>query len=99
MLAACSLVLLTGFALQVAAYRHGGHTSISDIPRLVLHHDLTPGHWPYVDRELEYPVLAGLLLGAAVSIGSAPFGSAPFGPHRPAQAGIGRHVGKGQEYR
>ncbi len=75
MLAACGLVLLAGFALQVAAYHHGGHASISDIPRLVLHHDLTPGHWPYVDRVLEYPVLAGLLLGAAVSIGSGPFGA------------------------
>ena len=75
MLAACSLVLVAGFALQLAAYRHGGHASISDIPRLVLHRDLTPGDWPYVDRVLEYPVLAGLLLGAAVAIGSSPFGA------------------------
>ncbi|HEY3674209.1 MAG TPA: glycosyltransferase 87 family protein [Acidimicrobiia bacterium] len=75
MLAACSLVLLAGFALQVVAYGHGGQASISDIPRLVLHRDLTPGHWPYVDRLLEYPVLAGLLLGAAVAIGSSPFGA------------------------
>jgi uncharacterized membrane protein len=75
MLAACSLALVAGFALQLVAYRHGGHTSISDIPRLVLARDLTPGHWPYVDRVLEYPVLAGLLLGAAVSIGGGPFGA------------------------
>jgi hypothetical protein len=75
MLAACCLVLLAGFALQVVAYGHGGRASISDIPRLVLHRDLTPGHWPYVDRLLEYPVLAGLLLGAAVAIGASPFGA------------------------
>lgn len=75
MLAACGLVLLAGFSLQLVAYGHGGRSSISDIPHLVLSRDLTPGHWPYIDRVLEYPVLAGLLLGAAVSIGSGPFGT------------------------
>jgi uncharacterized membrane protein len=75
MLAACSLVLLAGFGLQVLAYGHGGHSSLSDIPHLVLSHDLTPGHWPYVDRVLEYPVLAGVLLGAAVNLCTGPFGA------------------------
>jgi hypothetical protein len=75
MLAACSLVLLAGFGLQVLAYGHGGHSSISDIPHLVLSHDLTPGHWPYVDRVLEYPVLAGVLLGAVVNLRVGPFGA------------------------
>jgi uncharacterized membrane protein len=74
MLAACSLVLLAGFGLQVLAYGHGGHSSLSDVPRLVLSHDLTPGHWPYVDRVLEYPVLAGVLLGAVVNLRAGPFG-------------------------
>lgn len=75
MLAASALVLLLAFGLQVLAYRHGGHRSISDIPRLVLHRDLTPGHWPGVDRVLEYPVLAGLLVGAAVAAWPGPFGA------------------------
>jgi uncharacterized membrane protein len=75
MLAACSLTLAVAFALQALAYAHGGHDSISDIPRLVLHRDLTPSQWPYFDRVLEYPVLAGLLLGAAVTIRPGPFGA------------------------
>jgi uncharacterized membrane protein len=75
LLVACSLVLAAGFVLQVLAYGHGGHASISDIPRLVLSHDLTPGHWPYVDRVLEYPVLAGVLLGVAVNVSPGPFGA------------------------
>jgi uncharacterized membrane protein len=75
MLVACSLVLAAGFALQLAAYRHGGNGSISDIPHLVLGRDLTTGHWPYVDRVLEYPVLAGLLLGLAVNLRGGPFGA------------------------
>jgi uncharacterized membrane protein len=75
MLAACAAVLAAAFALQVLTYAHGGHTSISDIPRLVLHRGLTPTHWPYVDRMLEYPVLAGLLLGAAVTLRPGPFGA------------------------
>jgi uncharacterized membrane protein len=75
MLGACAAVLVAAFALQMLTYAHGGHTSISDIPRLVLRRDLTPGHWPYVDRVLEYPVLAGLLLGAAVTLRPGPFGA------------------------
>jgi uncharacterized membrane protein len=75
MLVACALVLVAAFVLQAATYRHGGHTSISDIPRLVLARDLTPGHWPYVDRVLEYPVLGGVLLGAAVALRPGPFGA------------------------
>jgi uncharacterized membrane protein len=75
MLAATGLLLAVGFGLQVLVYGHHGHESISDIPRLVLARDLTPGHWPYVDRVLEYPVLAGLLLEAAVTLRPGPFGA------------------------
>ncbi len=75
MLAACGLVLLAGFALQMVAYGHGGHSAISDIPRVMLHRGITVGHWPYVDRVLEYPVLGGLLLAVAVTIGSSPLGA------------------------
>ncbi len=70
MLAACGVVLVAAFGLQLLAFGHGGHSSISDIPRLVLHRHVTAGHWPYVDRVLEYPVLGGLLLGVAVTLGS-----------------------------
>jgi uncharacterized membrane protein len=75
MLVSCALVLVTAFALQASVFGHGGHTSISDIPRLVLSRHLTPDHWPYVDRVLEYPVLAGLLFGAAVTLRPTPFGA------------------------
>jgi hypothetical protein len=75
MLLACGLLLLAGFGLQALVYAHGGRTSISDIPHLVLSRDLTPGHWPYVDRVLEYPVLAGVLAGMAVAIRPGPFGA------------------------
>jgi uncharacterized membrane protein len=75
MLVATGAVLAAGFTLQLLVYGHGGHSSLSDIPHLVLGRRLAPGHWPYFDRPLEYPVLAGLLLGAAVSIWSGPFGA------------------------
>jgi len=75
MLVTCGLLLLAGFGLQMLVYGNGGHSSLSDIPHLVLGRNLTPGHWPYVDRVLEYPVLGGLLLGAAVTIGSSPLGA------------------------
>jgi Glycosyltransferase family 87 len=77
LLVATGLVLAAGFALQALAYSHGHASvgSISDIPRLVVGRHLTPGHWPYFERPLEYPVLAGLLLGAAVSVWPGPFGA------------------------
>jgi hypothetical protein len=75
MLGACGLVLAAGFALQLIVYGHGGTASLSDIPHLVLGHHLTPGHWPYVDRVLEYPVLAGVLLGIATNLRPGPFGA------------------------
>jgi uncharacterized membrane protein len=75
MLAACSAVLAAGFCLQLLAYAHGGHVSISDVPRLVLSRHISPGHWPVVDRAFEYPVLAGLLVGAAVTVAPGPLGA------------------------
>src|SRR5260221_578442 len=75
MLVACGAVLVAALCLQLLAFGHGGHDSISDIPRLVLARGVDLRHWPYVSRVLEYPVLAGVLLGSAVSIGSGPLGA------------------------
>jgi uncharacterized membrane protein len=75
MLVVTGAVLAAGFALQLLAYGHGGHTSLSDLPHLVLGRRLSPGHWPYFDRRLEYPVLAGLLFGLAVTAGRGPLGA------------------------
>jgi hypothetical protein len=75
MLVACGAVLVAGFGLQLLAYGHGGHQSISDVPHLVLGHHVSPSHWPVLDRAFEYPVLAGLLLGAAVTVAPGPFGA------------------------
>ncbi len=92
MLVACGLILLVGFGLQALVTRHGGRTSISDIPHLVLSRDLTPGHWPYVDRVLEYPVLAGVLAGIAVAIRPGPFGVLTVVATLAAAVALGCHV-------
>lgn len=75
MLLACGAVLVAGLCLELVAFGHGGHQSISDLPRLVLSRDVDPRHWPYLSRTLEYPVLAGVLLGVAVSIAPSPLGA------------------------
>lgn len=75
MVVASGAVLVVGLGLQLLTFGRGGHHSISDIPRLVLARDVDLHHWPYLSRVLEYPVLAGMLLGSAVSIGSSPLGA------------------------
>ena len=90
MLVACAVVLLAGLVLQLVAYRHGGHQSLSDIPRIVLHRRLQRGMWPYVDRVLEYPVLAGVLAWVAVTIWSSPLGALVV----LALGGYGEHEGR-----
>jgi uncharacterized membrane protein len=67
-------LLLAGLALQLLAYRHGGHTAISDLPRVFLHRGVGPGSLPYVDRPVEYPVLAGTLLYLAALVWPTPLG-------------------------
>jgi uncharacterized membrane protein len=74
MAAATTGLLLAGFALQLAVYRHGGHTAISDLPRVYLHRGMGPDVVPYVDRALEYPVGAGLLMFAAAQLAPSAFG-------------------------
>ena len=61
---------LMGLALawQLLTIRHGGRSSLSDLPRVFLHRGLAPHHLPYVERVLEYPVGAGILLYLAALV-------------------------------
>lgn len=63
-----ALWLLAGFALQLAVFSRGGHSALSDLPRVFLHRGVDPSHLPYLDRVVEYPVGAGLLLYAAALV-------------------------------
>ena len=65
MVVATFVVLLVAFGLQLLAYGNGGHRAISDLPRVFLHRGVGPGSLPYLQRPLEYPVLAGGFLWAA----------------------------------
>lgn len=58
-------VLLCALALQLAVFANGGHTSLSDLPRVLLHRQITPTAPPYLVRPLEYPVLSGAMLYGA----------------------------------
>jgi hypothetical protein len=72
-LATCGTLVLA-LGLQLAFYRHGGVGSLSDLPHLFLKRGVRPGAFPYVDRPLEYPVGAGLLLYVATSIAPSALG-------------------------
>jgi uncharacterized membrane protein len=74
MVLATGAMLVAGLALQLVAYGHGGHESISDLPRLYLGRHVGPGALPYLDRRVEYPVLAGVLLFLASVVWSSPLG-------------------------
>jgi uncharacterized membrane protein len=67
-------LLAAGFVLQLVVYGHGGHSSISDLPRVFLHRGVGPGALPYVDKVLEYPVGAGMLMYLAALVAPTPFG-------------------------
>ncbi len=68
------LWLVAGFALQLAVYSRGGSSALSDLPRVFLHRGVDASHLPYVDRVVEYPVGAGLLLYVAALIRGTPLG-------------------------
>ncbi len=74
MVAATLMLLLAALALQLVFYRDGGHHSISDLPRVFLHRGIRPGVLPFVDRPVEYPVLAGVFLYLASLVWASPFG-------------------------
>jgi hypothetical protein len=67
-------MLAIALALQLAAYGNGGRDGLSDLPHLYLHRGIRPGAFPYLDRALEYPVGAGVLLWIAASVGGGPLG-------------------------
>ncbi|MEP6623677.1 MAG: glycosyltransferase 87 family protein [Acidimicrobiia bacterium] len=67
-------VLLIGFALQLLVYGNGGHSSLSDLPHLVLGRGIGPDALPYLDRPLEYPVGSGLLFYLATLVTTSPLG-------------------------
>jgi uncharacterized membrane protein len=74
MIAATVSLLAAGFVLQLLLYGNG-HTALSDIPRVALGRGIGPGNVPYLDRVLEYPVGAGLLLYVASLVAPGPLGT------------------------
>jgi uncharacterized membrane protein len=74
LVAAGILWLGAGFALQLAVFSHGGVNSLSDLPHLFLGRGVDASHLPYLDRLIEYPVGAGLLLWVATLVHSTALG-------------------------
>jgi Glycosyltransferase family 87 len=74
MVAATAAVLVTAYAIQVVAYFADPHTALSDLPRVFVHRGIGPTAPPYLDRVLEYPVGAGILLYLASVIDPTPLG-------------------------
>jgi uncharacterized membrane protein len=74
MVIAGSVTLVLAVTLQLLTLRHGGHGSISDLPHVFLNRGIRPGVVPYVDRPIEYPVLAGFLLYTASLVWTSPIG-------------------------
>jgi len=74
MVLATLAMLGAGFVLQLIAFRDGGQHALSDLPGVYLHRHVGPGGLPYLDRPLEYPVGAGILLYLATLIAPSPIG-------------------------
>jgi hypothetical protein len=74
MLLAASALMVGAMVIQLLAFRHGGRSSVSDLPRVFLHRGIRPDALPYLDRMIEYPVLAGLLLYLASLVSASPLG-------------------------
>ena len=68
MVIATVAMLVLAYALQVAAFGHGGHHSLSDLPRVFLHRGVGPGSLPYIDRVTEYPIGSGVMLYLAALV-------------------------------
>jgi len=74
MVLAATVMLALAFAIQIAVFGHGGHSSLSDLPRVFLHRGVGSGALPYVDRVLEYPVGSGVLLYLAALVAPSALG-------------------------
>ena len=74
MIEASVVLLASGLVLQLAFYGHGGHSAISDLPRVFLHRGVGPGALPYVNRVIEYPVVSGVFLYLAALVSPTPLG-------------------------
>ncbi len=74
MVVATVVTLLVGLALQLAFYGSGGHSALSDLPRVFLHRGIGRDVLPYIDRPIEYPVLSGVLLYLAALVSPTPLG-------------------------
>ena len=74
MVCATAAMLVVAYGIQVAVFSHGGHSSLSDLPRVFLHRGVGPSALPYIDRVVEYPVGAGVLLYLATLLAPSPLG-------------------------
>ena len=74
MIEAVVVVLAAGLVLQLVFYGHGGHSALSDLPRVFLHRGVGPGSLPYIDRAVEYPVVSGVFLYLAALVSPTPLG-------------------------
>jgi len=74
MVAANLAALACAFGVQLAFFGNGGHSTLSDLPRVFLHRGVGPGALPYVQRALEYPVGSGILLYLASLVAPSPLG-------------------------
>jgi putative flippase GtrA len=68
------VTLAVALVWQLVTMSHGGHSALSDLPRVLLHRGIGPGHPPYLDRMLEYPVGSGALLYLASVVSPTPTG-------------------------
>ena len=64
-----ALTLVVAALLQLAVYRHGGHTALGDIPGRYFAWRLRPNAFPYVDRRVEYPVVIGYVAYVVALVG------------------------------
>jgi hypothetical protein len=74
MVAATAAVLVGAYVLQIVAYSADPHSELSDLPRVLAHRVMGPAAPPYLDRVLEYPVGAGILLYLASAVDPTPLG-------------------------
>src|SRR3954470_10329617 len=74
MVAATVAVLAGAVVLQLAVHLMEPHPALSDLPGVVAHRGIGPTAPPYLDRVLEYPVGAGILLYLAAVIDPTPLG-------------------------